>query len=132
LVRPVEDIVFLIPWSEIAARDEEGIHLATPRHDFPAETATDKIMARRDILNKQIVDTDGNRLQRVDNVVMRQEGVLLFLEGLQVGTEWLPAGGRMGKLVSKLRRRYNRPGETNIIPYEAILRVDEEALVIRT
>jgi sporulation protein YlmC with PRC-barrel domain len=132
LPRPVEDIILLLPWSEVESLEPEVLLLRNPHPFFEVVSSEGKILARRDILNKQITDEEGNRLHRVDDVLMRQEGVLLFLEGLQVGTEWLPAGSRMGRLVSKLRSRYNRPGETNIIPYEAILRVDEEALVIRT
>jgi len=132
LPRPAEDIVLLLPWSEVESLEPEVLYLVSPHPSFEVVSSAGKIFARRDILNKQIIDEGGNRLHRVDDVLMRQEGVLVFLEGLQVGTDWLPAGGRVGKLVSKLRRRYNRPGETNIIPYEAILRVDEEELVIRT
>jgi sporulation protein YlmC with PRC-barrel domain len=132
LPRPAEDIVLLLPWSEVESLEPEALFLRNAHPMFDVVTSAGRIFARRDILNKQITDEEGNRLHRVDDVFMRQEGVLLFLEGLQAGTEWLPAGGHMGKLVGRLRRRYNRPGEANIIPYEAILRVDEEALVIRT
>ena len=132
LPRPVEDIILLLPWSEVESLEPEALLLRNPHPSFEVVSSAGKVLARRDILNKQIVDEEGHRLHRVDDVLMRREGVLLFLEGLQVGTEWLPAGSSIGRLVSKLRRRYNREGETNIIPYEAILRVDEEALVIRT
>lgn len=132
LPRPAEDIVLLLPWSQVESLESEVLYLCNPHPSFEVISSAGKIFSRRDILNKQILDEEGNRLHRVDDVLMRQEGILLFLEGLQVGTDWLPAGGHMGKLVNKLRRRYNRPGETNIIPYEAILRVDEENLIIRT
>ncbi len=132
LPRPTEDIVLLLPWTEVESLEEESLCLHGHHPLFEVASSEGKILARRDILNKQITDEEGNRLHRVDDVLMRREGVLLFLEGLQVGTEWLPAGGRLGKLVNRLRSRYNHPGETNVIPYEAILRVDEEALVIRT
>ncbi len=132
LPRSTEDIVLLLPWSEVEALEPEALYLRKPHPMFEVISSAGKIFARRDILNKQIVDEKGTRLHRVDDVLMRQEGILLFLEGLQVGTEWLPAGGRLGKLVNRLRRRYNRPGEVNIIPYEAILRVEEEELVIQT
>ncbi|MBN2026683.1 MAG: hypothetical protein JW854_08010 [Actinobacteria bacterium] len=132
LPRPTEDIVLLLPWTEVDLLEPEILYLREPHPLFQVVSSKGKVFARRDILNKQITDEEGNRLHRVDDVLMRQEGVLLFLEGLQVGTEWLPAGGRIGRLVNRLRSRYNHPGETNVIPYEAILRVDEEALVIRT
>ncbi|MDD3719403.1 MAG: hypothetical protein PHP28_12160 [Actinomycetota bacterium] len=132
LPRPVDDIILLLAWAEVESLEPEAVLLRNPHPQFEVVSCEGKTLARRDILNKQITDEDGNRLHRVDDVLMRREGVLLFLEGLQVGTEWLPAGSRIGRLVSRLRRRYNRPGETNVIPYEAIVRVDEEALVIRT
>jgi sporulation protein YlmC with PRC-barrel domain len=132
LPRPTEDIVLLLPWTEVESLEPEVLYLRESHPLFKVVSSEGKIFARRDILNKQITDVEGNRLHRVDDVLMRQEGVLLFLEGLQVGTEWLPAGSGIGRLVNRLRSRYNHPGETNVIPYEAILRVDEEALVIRT
>lgn len=132
LPRPVEDIVLLLPWEEVEALRSDEVILRRSHPGFKVVSSEGKILARRDILNKQIVDEEGNRLHRVDAVLLRREGVLLFLEGLQVGMEWLPAGGRITRLVNRLRRRYNRPGEVNVIPYEAVLRVDEEALVIKT
>ncbi len=132
LPRPVEDIVLLFPWSEIESFQEEAVYLRHPHPHFETVSSEGKVLVRRDILNKQIVDEEGNRLHRVDAVTLRQEGILLFLDGLQVGMEWFPAGKRMQRLVSRLRKRYNRPGEVSVIPYEAILRVDEEAVVIRT
>jgi sporulation protein YlmC with PRC-barrel domain len=132
LPRPTEDIVLLLPWVEVESVSSEYLCLSKPHPMFEVRSCSGMTLVRRDILNKQIVDEGGNRLHRVDDVLIRQEGILLFLEGLQVGMEWLPAGGRLERLVSRLRRYYNRPGEANIIPYEAVLRVDEEELVIKT
>ncbi len=130
LPRPVEDIVLLLPWSELESIEEEAVYLRHAHPDFEVISSEGKVLVRRDILNKQMVDEEGNRLHRVDAVILRREGVLLFLEGLQVGTEWFPAGKRLQRLVGKLRRRYNRAEEVNVIPYEAILRVDDEAILI--
>lgn len=132
LPRPVEDIVLLFPWSEVESLEPEAVYLGKPHPMFEVVSSEGKVFARRDILNKQMVDEEGNRLQRVDAVILKLEGILLFLEGLQVGMEWFPPGRRMERVIGKLRRRYNRPEEANIIPFEAILRVDEESLVIRT
>ncbi|WP_287154779.1 hypothetical protein [Candidatus Solincola tengchongensis] len=130
LPRPVEDIVLLLPWSEVESLQPEAVYLRSPHPDFAPVSSEGRVFLRRDILNKQIVDENGNRLHRVDDVILRQEGILLFLEGLQVGMEWFPTGKRVQKLVRRLRKRYRRAGEVNVIPYEAILRVDEEAIVI--
>jgi len=132
LPRPVEDIVLLLPWEELESIQPDAVNLKHPHPDFPVVSSQGKLFLRRDILNKQMVDEEGNRLHRVDAVILRREGILLFLEGLQVGTEWFPAGKRVQNLVRRLRRRYQRAGEVNVIPYEAILRVDEETIIIKT
>lgn len=131
LPRPVEDIVLLLPWSELESIGDEAVYLRHAHPDFAVASSEGKVLVRRDILNKQIVDEEGNRLHRVDAVILKKEGILLFLEGLQVGTEWFPTGKRLQGLVGSLRRHYNRVEELNVIPYEAILRVDDEAVVIR-
>ncbi len=130
LPRPVEDIVLLLPWSELESIEEDALYLNQAHPDFEVVSCEGKTLARRDLLNKQIVDEEGNRLQRVDAVILRREGILLIFEGLQVGMEWFPTGKRVQKLVRRLRKRYRRAGEVNVIPYEAILRVEEEAIVI--
>ncbi|MBC7253752.1 MAG: hypothetical protein H5T72_07280 [Actinobacteria bacterium] len=130
LPRPVEDIVLLLPWSELESMEEEALYLKHAHPNFEVVSCEGKTLVRRDMLNKQIVDEEGNRLHRVDEVIIKREGILIFLEGLQVGMEWFPAGKRVQKLVSRLRKRYRRTGEVNVIPYEAILRVDEESIVI--
>ncbi len=132
LPRPVEDIVLLLPWSEVEALEPEVVYLRHEHPRFEVASSEGKLLLRRDVLNKQMVDEEGTRLQRVDAVILKPEGVLLFLEGLQVGMEWFPPGRRMESLVEKVRRRYKRTGDANVIPYEAIVRVDEEAVVIRT
>jgi hypothetical protein len=132
LVRPVEDIVLLIPWSEVAFEDEEGMHLRSAHPDFPAESARGKLLARRDLLNKQMVDEEGNRLQRVDEVLLSKDGLEITLVGLQFSLGWLAAGSAMEKLIARLRQRHGREPDENLIPWEAILRVDPEQVVIRS
>ncbi len=131
LVRPVEDIVFLIPWSEIASEDEEGLHLASIHPNFPAASTKGRMLARRDLLNKQMVDEEGNRLQRVDNVLLEKVGRMLYLVGIEVGLGWLPASATMEKILARLRKRHGGKPDLNLIPWEAIARIDEDQVVIR-
>ena len=135
LPRAVEDIVLLLPWSEVESWDRDGFRLRSPHPAFPVVSAGGKVLLRRDLLNKQLLDEEGNRLHRVDDVLLRREGLMLLLEGLQVGTEWLPLGGRFNDLLSRLRKSYGRgreEGDAGLVPYQAILRVDEEAITIRS
>ncbi len=130
LVRPVEDIVFLVPWSEISHEDQEGLHLASTHPNFPAAGAKGRILVRRDLLNKQMVDEEGNRLQRVDNVLLEKVGRTLYLVGIEVGLGWLPASATMEKILARLRKRHGGKPELDLIPWEAIARVDEDQVVI--
>ncbi len=130
LVRPVEDIVFLIPWSEVAREDEVGLHLSSIHPNFPAASTKGRVLARRDLLNKQMVDEDGNRLQRVDNVLLEKVGRTLFLVGIEVGLGWLPASATMEKILARLRLRHGAKPDLDLIPWEAIARVDEDQVVI--
>lgn len=135
LPRPVEDITLLLPWSEVESWEQDGFRLRSTHPDFPTMSSEGKLLLRRDVLNKQIVDEEGNRLHRVDDVLLRREGLLLFLEGLQVGTEWLPLGGRLNDILARLKKRYGRgqmKDGAQLVPYQAIIRVDEEAITIRT
>ncbi len=135
LPRPVEGITLLLPWSEVETWDPEAFHLRSEHPDFPVRSSEGKVLLRRDVLNKQILDEEGNRLHRVDDVLLRREGLLLFLEGLQVGAEWLPLGKRFNEILARLRKRYGRGRAENgaqLVPYQAIVRIDEEAIVIRS
>ena len=81
LPRPAEDIVLLLPWSEVGSLQPEALYLRRPHPLFEVVTSEGKTFARRDILNKQIVDEEGSRLHRVDDVLMRQEGVFSLTSG---------------------------------------------------
>ncbi len=130
LVRPVEDIVFLIPWSEVVEEDEDGLHLASIHPAFPAASTKGRVLARRDLLNKQMVDEEGNRLQRVDNVLLEKVGRTLYLVGIEMGLGWLPASATMEKILARLRKRHGAKPDLDLIPWEAIARVDEDQVVI--
>ena len=130
LVRPVENIVFLIPWSEVSGEDDEGLHLSGVHPNFPAASTRGRTLARRDLLNKQMVDEEGNRLQRVDNVLLEKAGRALYLVGIEVSLGWLPASATMEKLLARLRKRHGAKPDLNLIPWEAIARVDEDQVVI--
>jgi sporulation protein YlmC with PRC-barrel domain len=132
LVRPVEDIVLLLPWSQVAGIDEDVIHLEGVHPDFPIETARGKTLIRRDVLNKQILDEAGNRIQRVDDVLLEREGKTLKLAGLKVATGWFSSGSSMQGMLDRLRSRHDSRHDVEMIPWEAVLRVDDNGIIIAT
>lgn len=132
LGRPVEDIVLLMPWSCVASLEENAVHLDERHPDFPVETARGKLLLRRDVLNKQMVDEEGNRLQRVDEVLISREGKALRVAGLKVSRSWFSSGSNLQSLLERLRQKHEMRGDVEMIPWEAVRRVDGESIVIGT
>lgn len=130
LVRPVEEIAVLLPWSQVREFGTDVIHLRGKHPDFPAESARGKILARRDILNKQMVDLQGNRIQRVDDVFIEREGDRLKIAGLEASGALVFASFSLRHFIDSLKARYGIKGDIEIIPWESIERIDEDVVVI--
>ncbi len=130
LCRPVEDIVLLLPWSQVAGLGENDIHLEGVHPDFPVESARGKILLRRDVLNKQMLDAEGNRIQRVDDVLIEREGKTLKVAGLKVATGWFSSGPAVQGMLEKLRAVHGSRHDVEMIPWEAVRRVDDSGIVI--
>lgn len=130
LVRPVEDIVVLLDWSEVDSFSEEEFRLSGVHPKFSPVSAENKWLIRRDILNKQMLDSRGNRIQRVDDVLLRFEGGTLTVDGLEVnkGLLWTSSGLR--RYIAELRKKHLSKHDSDVIPWEAVVRIDEGTVVI--
>ncbi len=132
LVKTVEDLVVLIPWDQVAGIDRESVSLRCAHPDCPVRSAAGRVLIRRDILDKQMVDQDGNRIQRVDDVLLSARGPLLGIEGLEVSKGMLITSSSLRRYLDGLRRRHSSPHDSEVIPWEAVQRVDEDAIVIES
>jgi sporulation protein YlmC with PRC-barrel domain len=130
LVRRVEDLVVLVPWSEVASFSEELFTLRGVHPSFPVVSAAGKRLIRRDILNKQMVDPEGNRIQRVDDVLLTGGGGRLRVAGLEVSKSLLIASSSLRRYLAEIRRKHSSKHDSEVIPWEAIQRIDEEAVVL--
>lgn len=90
----------IIPWTQVDNLEEEGkIHLIVKQPQIGTYTPyPDEILLKRDILDKQIVDTQGFRVVKVNDLKLAQIkdtarliGVDISLSGLlrRLGAEWL-------------------------------------------
>lgn len=129
LCRPVEDIVLLIPWSQVAGLGDNDIHLDCVHPDFPVSTARGKVLLRRDVLNKQMLDAEGNRIQRVDDVLLEREGKTLKVAGLKIATGWFSSGHAVQDMLERLRGKYGSRHDVEMIPWGAIKRVDDSIII---
>ena len=130
LVRPVEDIVLLLPWSQVESFDEDGFRLLGIHPDFPVETAEGRLLLRADLLDKQILDSKGNRIQRVDDIYIERKGNELRVIGLEVSRSLLLGSSTLRHFVDGLRKKYGHTRDIEMIPLEALQRVEEEAVVV--
>jgi sporulation protein YlmC with PRC-barrel domain len=130
LVRPVEDIVLLLTWSQVESFDEDGFRLTGVHPDIPVETAAGKLLLRADLLDKQILDSKGTRIQRVDDIYIERKGNELRVIGLEVSRSLLLGSSALRHFVDGLRKKYGHTRDVEMIPLEAVQRVDEEAIVV--
>ena len=130
LVSPAEDVVLLLPWSQVESFDEDGIRLQGVHPDFPVETAGGRLLLRADLLDKQMLDVEGNRIQRVDDICIERRGDKLKVLGLEVSGGLLLGSSTLRHFVDGLRKKYGHTREVEMIPLEAVQRVDEEAVVV--
>lgn len=90
----------IIPWSQVDNLEAEPkIHLTVQQSDLnPYTPYSEEILLKRDILDKQIVDTQGFRVVKVNDLKLAQIkgtarliGVDISLSGLlrRLGMEWL-------------------------------------------
>lgn len=130
LVRRVEDIVLLVPWKQVARAADDEIALAADHLSLPVESARGRWLLRRDVLNKQMVDPRGNRIQRVDDVLLRVKGAGLRVAGLEVSKGLMITSSTMRRYMEAIRRKHLSRHDTDIIPWEAVSSLDEDAVVL--
>ena len=103
---------FMISWRKYVSRfDAEGISLNVDSHNIRfSYLQPDEILLARDLLNKQIVDTQGMKLVRVNDIKLSISGMQLRLLGAEVGARgilrglapWIEnAALALGKVVGK-------------------------------
>ncbi|MFH1149896.1 MAG: hypothetical protein V1748_05430 [Actinomycetota bacterium] len=130
LVRRVEDIVVLVPWGQVAGFDDDEFRLASEHLSLPVESAGGRWLLRGDVLNKQMVDPRGNRIQRVDDVLLGADEGTLRVVGLEVSKGLMITSSTMRRYVAALRRKHFSRQDTDVIPWEAVSSIEEDAIVL--
>ena len=87
-------VPFMISWRKyVDLFDEDGITLAVPAHDIRfSYLQPDEVLLTRDLLNRQIVDTQGMKVVRVNDLKLSQSGTQLRLLGAEVGVRGILRG----------------------------------------
>jgi sporulation protein YlmC with PRC-barrel domain len=130
LVRPVEDVVVLLDWGEVADFSHDAVKLKGVHPGFNVVSAAGKWLIRGDILDKQMLDSSGSRIQRVDDVMLGVEGSTFHIAGLQVSKGLLWTSSKLKSYITELCRKYTGRPDSDVIPWGAIQCIDNEAVVI--
>jgi magnesium transporter len=76
----------IIPWSQVQSIEESPIHLAVNQSEITLyEPHPDEFLLKRDILDKQIVDTQGIRVVKVNDLKLAQIKKTARLVGVDIG-----------------------------------------------
>lgn len=87
-------VPFMISWRKYVNEfNEDGIVLDVPAHDIRfSYLQPDEVLLARDLLNRQIVDTQGLKVVRVNDLKLSVSGTQLRLLGAEVGTRGILRG----------------------------------------
>lgn len=111
----------VIPWSEVRTFEAKELALKSSREDLPISEAADgDVWLARDVLDKQIVDTDGRRVVRVNDLQLSPMRGNLLVVGVDVGGRGLLrrlGAEDLGKSVVRLTRRDWRQ---KVIPWDVV------------
>ncbi len=94
-----------IAWTSVRAWDDRELSLNVPAASLAVYPNADtELWLARDVLDKQIVDTDGRRVVRVNDLQLQEADSQLLLVGVDIG-----ARGLMRRLgVEQIGRRFRR------------------------
>lgn len=76
----------IIPWSQVQTIEDVRVHLTVPQNQIVSYTPrTDELLLRRDLLDKQIVDTQGFRVVKINDLKLAQIKKTARLVGVDIG-----------------------------------------------
>ena len=109
----------VIPWSEVRTFEAKELALKSSREDLPIDTAPDgDVWLARDVLDKQIVDTDGRRVVRVNDLQLSPMRGNLLVVGVDVGGRGLLRRLGAEDLGKSLVRLTRRDWAQKVIPWD--------------
>ncbi len=121
---------FMVSWRKyVKTFDDDKITLDVEAHNIRfSYLQPDEILLARDLLNKQIVDTQGMKVVRVNDLKLSQSYTWLRLIGAEVGIRGLlrALSPRLERAACALGKLFHQPLEENIIAWNYIELVDRD------
>ncbi|TMD92239.1 MAG: magnesium transporter [Chloroflexi bacterium] len=123
-----------IDWSVVRAWEAREISLNVAAADLvPHTPIPEEVWLSRDILDKQIVDTDGRRVVRVNDLQLQASNGSMLLVGVDIGTRGLLRRLNAEHVGRRLRRLTGGDLTQRVISWDAVdtLHSDERSVKLR-
>ncbi len=126
--RAVAPRATFLPWSHVAEVSRDGLRLASARMDMlPFSRRQGELLLDTDLLDQQVIDIDGRKLVRVNDVQLvstGRGGADLRLAGIDVGVLGLLRRLGLAGFAQRLERRFGWSVSDRVIPWEGVEPVD--------
>lgn len=123
-------VPFMISWRKYVQEfDESGIDLSVAAHDIRfSYLQPEEILLARDLLNRQIVDTQGMKVVRVNDLKLSISGTQLRLLGAEVGARGILRGLApwLERAVVALAKLFHRRIDEEIIAWNYMDLLDRD------
>ena len=121
VLRPRGGAPQFIDWGHVRAWDDGELSLKVAASDLGEhQPAEGDLWLGRDLLDKQIVDTDGRRVVRVNDLQLQSEGPTVRLVGVDVGTRGVLRRANLEKAGRRLRRLTGGDLQQRIVSWDAV------------
>ena len=124
----------IVPWNAVRQYTEREVSLREPEAELGKhEPGEDELYLSRDVLDKQLIDTDGRRVVRVNDLQLTNVGGKLLVVGVDIGGRGLLRRLGVEELGKRVARMLHRDWAQKFIAWDTVetLRGDGRNLRLR-
>jgi len=85
-----------------------------------------ELLLKQRVLDQQIVDTEGKRLVRVNDLQIARKGELFFLTGVDASANGLMRRLGLEKFGKSIARTFKKEAKTHVIPWEFVASIEHD------
>ncbi len=117
----------IVPWRTVKYCDDDAMKLGVSYSELkPGKIGNDELLFKKQIMDQQIVDNEGRKLLRVNDVKLKAMAGNLRLVGVEVGVKGLLYRLGAGRRLEKLADKFNVKLMENIIMWDLVSQFDRE------
>src|SRR5947209_2695171 len=135
VVRGRKGVPAVIDWGAVRAADDDAELSLNVGTDQLAEypRATEEVWLARVILDKQVVDTDGRRVVRINDLQLQHKDGQLLLVGVDIGARGVLRRLGLERAGRRVTRMVGRDFPQRLISWDAIdpVQSDERSIKLR-